>query len=153
MIKNFIVSLQNLQNWKKKLFDKHFFVMEFNQFRCPRCGRIHNRKDGVKLSIAFKEKEEYNPVPSGVRVTTYYKGVYFCQRCDKQLRINRIVRYAVAILLPIIYLNRNSQQPLMSFLLSLLVVMVTLPLMVIVYRKIKMVTINKRYIKKAEAED
>ena len=132
--------------------------MEYNQFKCPRCGQIHSKKDGVKLSIIYKEKEEYNPVPTGTRITSSYKTVYFCKGCDKQLKINRVLRYALVILLPVIifpiitlYTKGDAVSGIGAGIIgSLVIAALFLPLIVIVYRKIKMHTINKKYIEKAK---
>ncbi len=132
--------------------------MENNQFRCPRCGQIHNKKDGVKLSITYREEERYNPLPKGVRVTSYYKIVYFCKNCDRRLKINRIFRYSLVLVAPIIVFPiirafkggdaLSGVGPGIVF--GLINAVAFLPLMVMVYRKIKISTLNKKYIKKAK---
>lgn len=132
--------------------------MEYRQFKCPRCGQIHNKRDGVKLSIFYKEKERYNPVPTGTLVTSYYKNVYFCKSCDRRLKINRFFRYALVILLPVIvfpiitiYTKGNALDGIgPGIVCSLIIAALFLPLIVIVYRKIKIRTFNKKYIEKAQ---
>ena len=135
--------------------------MTKEQFRCPRCGKIYKKREAVKLSIIYNEKEQYNPLPTGTKVTSYYKNVYFCNECKKQLHLNRIIRYTFAIVLPFLFFPIITSFTKGSFVSGIFPGIVTcllssvflLPFGIIIYRKIKINTINQKYIKRARDGD
>ena len=99
--------------------------MKYGEFICPRCGQVFKKKDGIETSLLVKENEKNAMVANYIKIESYYKTLFFCVDCSRQMRKNRIIYYTLFYSIPSIIIALISYSKYHDFLRCIFAALVT----------------------------
>lgn len=131
--------------------------MDINNFVCPRCGKVCNKREGIKMQVIYKEIEERVFGTNNTLVIRKYKVLYFCPDCVKQLRRNRIIRHILFFGIPSIFfslgdlINGKIAEGIFIFIVTSIVMFACFYILAkMLYDTIIIKYVNPKYVKRAE---